>query len=478
MNIKFVIPTLLAAASLSLVSCKKWLDVNPKTQIRESVLLSDEQGFKDALTGVYLKMGGNALYGQNLTMGFIDALAQRYTVSATTHIFYQSAYKFNYAETGAKNYISAIWGGLYSAIANANNILTQIDDKKELFSGNNFNQVKGEALALRALMHFDVLRMFGSSPAVDLQKKSVPYVTRFGMDVYPLLTLNAVMDSCLKDLAAAEQLLSNDKEIRNAYNQDPFLSYTRNHMNYWAVKGLQARIYLYRGDKANAMNAALAVINNKGDRFPFVNITQAAASSNRDRLYYSEHLFGLYAYKLKTYTEAYTKTNTAGGTPTTATSATNLNALYEISSGGSSDIRYNYLFQAYSSSYATSKYWQDDIASGSGYDYLKNLVPLIRLSELYYIAAECAGSVADGVSYLNTIRTARGLGALATTISAATFTAEILKEYKKEFYAEGQLFYYFKRLNAAKIDGNTLAAGEAVYVLPMPDNEIEFANRF
>lgn len=478
MNIKFVIPTLLTAASLSLMSCKKWLDVSPKTQIRESVLLSDEQGFKDALTGVYLKMGANTIYGQNLTMGFLDALAQRYTVSATTHTFYQSAYKFNYADVSAKNYISAIWGGLYSAIANANNIITQIDDRKELFSGNNFNQVKGEALALRALMHFDVLRMFGASPAVDLQKKSIPYVTRFGVDVYPLLPIAAVMDSCLKDLADAEQLLSNDKEIRNAYNQDAFLSYTRNHMNYWAVKGLQARIYLYRGDKVNALNAALAVINNKGDRFPFVNTTQAGATTNRDRLYYSEHLFALYAYKLKAYTEAYTKTNTAGGTPTTVTSSTNLNTLYEISSGGSSDIRYNYQFQAYSSSYATSKYWQDDIVTSSAYDYLKNLVPIIRLSEMYYIAAECASGAAEGVAYLNVIRAARGLGALATTISSTTLTAEILKEYKKEFYAEGQLFYYFKRLNAAKIDGNTLAAGEAVYVLPMPDNEIEFANRF
>lgn len=467
-------PVLLMAASVAMVGCKKWLDVSPKTQIRESVLLSDEQGFKDALTGTYLKMGGNALYGQNLTMGFLDALAQRYAVSSSSHTFYQSAYRFNYTDNSAKNYISAIWGGLYSTIANTNNILTQIDEKKGVFSNNNFNQIKGEALALRALLHFDVLRMFGASPAVDLQRKSVPYVTRFGVSVYPLLPIAAVADSCLKDLAEAEQLLSYDKEVRNAFNQDPFLSYTRNHMNYWSVKGLQARIYLYKGEKANALNAALAVINNKGDRFPFVSGTSAGATVNRDRLYYTEHLFGLYTYKLKAYTEAYTKTNVVGGTPTTATTATNLNNLYEISSGGSSDIRYNYLFTAFASSYATTRYWQDDL----NFEYLKNLVPVIRLSEMYYIAAECAGTPEAGVGYLNTIRSARGLSTLATTISATALTTEILKEYKKEFYAEGQLFYYFKRLNAAKIDGNSLAAGEAVYMFPMPDNEIEFANRF
>lgn len=477
MKMKSIIPILLVL-SVALVSCKKWLDVNPKTQIRESVLLSDEQGFKDALTGVYLKMGGSDTYGRNLTMGFLDALAQRYTVSATSHIFYQSAYKFNYTDASAKNYISAIWGGLYATVANVDNILTQIDEKKSVFTANNYNQVKGEALALRALLHFDVLRMFGVAPAVDMERKSIPYVTRFGVEVYPLLTVNAAIDSCLKDLSEAEQLLANDKAVRVQYSQDPFLSYTRNHLNYWAVKGLQARVYLYKGDKTNAMAAAQEVINNKGDRFPFVSATQAAATSNRDRLYTTEHLFALYAYKLKDYTEAYTKTSTANGTPTTVTSSTNYNTLYETSSGGSSDIRYNYLFTAYSSSYATSKYWQDNIAEGSGFDYLRNLVPVIRLSEVYYIAAECAATTEEGVAYLNTIRANRGLGALAVTISATTLTAEILKEYKKEFYAEGQLFYYFKRKNAAKIDGNSLAATEAVYVLPMPDNEVEFANRF
>lgn len=459
--------------------CKKWLDVNPKTQIRESVLFRDEQGFKDALTGVYLKMGDNALYGQNMTMGFMDALAQRYTVSASTHIFYQAAYRFNYADAGAKNYIAAMWSGLYGTIANVDNILTQVDDARQLFSANNYNQVKGEALALRALLHFDLLRMFGVAPVVDAQRKAIPYVTRFGMDVYPLLTVRAVADSCLADLQLAAQLLSGDKEVRNAYNQDPFLSFTRNHMNYWAVKGLQARIYLYMGDKANARNAALEVINNQNGRFPFVTTTAAGATANRDRLYYTEHLFALFVFNLKAYTESYTKTNVVNGVPTLATSNANYTALFETTSGGSSDIRYNYQFSAFSSSWATSKYWQDDIANaGTGQNVLSNLVPLIRLSEMYYIAAETAATAEEGVGFLNTIRANRGLGALPLTISPTNLTAEILKEYKKEMFAEGQLFYYFKRMNAPRIDGNSIAATESVYVFQLPDTEQEFAKRF
>lgn len=467
---------ILVAAMLATTGCKKWLDVSPKTEIREQIIFSDEQGFKDALIGTYTLMGGTNTYGTNLTMGVLDGMAQRYnTTSATTHSYYYPA-RYDYTNTASKNYIAAIWGGLYSAVANVNNILAQAEGKKEVFRGNNYSQVKGEALALRAFLHFDLLRMYGVAPVVDGNRKSIPYVTRFGIKAYPLLTVNEVIDSCLKDLSAAEQLLSNDKNVRLDFVTDPFLSYTRNHMNYWAVKGLQARIYLYRGDKTNALAAALEVINNQATYFPFVASSAASASTNRDRTYSTEHLFALNVFKLKDITDALTKTTTVGGIPTLAHTTSNINSLYESTAGGSADIRYVYLFTPYSTSSSSTKYWQDDIAPA--FEYLKGNLPLIRLSEMYYIAAESATTAADGVNYLNTVRLKRGLVALASTISATTLQAEILKEYKKEFYAEGQLFYYFKRLNAARVDGSTINMTEATYTFPLPEDEIEFAQRF
>lgn len=473
MNSRFFVNALLVAILLSAASCKKWLDVSPKTQIRESILLSDEQGFKDALIGVYTLMGGISVYGTNLTMGVLDGMGQRYNSAATTHIYYYPA-RYDYTATASKNFISAIWGGLYSGVANVNNILTQIDNKEEVFTPSNYKVIKGEALALRALLHFDLLRLYGVAPVSDGNRKSIPYVTKFGMEVYPLLTVNAVMDSCLKDLADAELLLGTDKTIRLENPADPFLSYTRNHMNYWSVKGLQARIYLYRNDKANALAAAREVINNQATYFPFVVPSAASATIDRDRTYATEHLFALNVFKLKSITESYTKTSTVGGVPTLAHTTTNINTLYESSSGGSSDLRYVYLFTAFSTSSATNKYWQDDLNIES----FKNNLPIIRLSEMYYIAAESAATPAEGVDYLNTIRTKRGLVALNTAITATALQAEILKEYKKEFYAEGQLFYYFKRLNAARVDGSTVNMTDATYTFPLPENEIEFANRF
>ncbi|HUP13000.1 MAG TPA: RagB/SusD family nutrient uptake outer membrane protein, partial [Niastella sp.] len=248
--------------------------------------------------------------------------------------------------------------------------------------------------------------------------------------------------------------------------------------NYWAVKGLQARIHLYKGDKTAALAAALEVINDGGSQFPFVTPAAAAAVNNRDRAYATELLFSIYAYKLEDYAKDYFKTEAVNGTPVLYTSTTDLNTLYETANGGSTDIRYLYWFNAYGSGYSATKYWQNDYSEQEPVAQLTGLIPVIRLSEMYYIATECAATPAEGVAYINVIRNKRGIPALSTTISAAALEAEILKEYKKETYAEGQLFYYFKRKNSTRVDGSNITMNDATWILPVPDDEVEFANRF
>mgnify|MGYP003307262422 CR=1 FL=1 len=67
------------------------------------------------------------------------------------------------------------------------------------------------------------------------------------------------------------------------------------------------------------------------------------------------------------------------------------------------------------------------------------MVPLIRLSEVYLIAAEATGDV----TYLNRLRNTRGI---SRVYDLSEVTVEALQEeYAKEFFAEGQLFYFYKR---------------------------------
>ena len=473
MKTTYILYLLLPIFLITSGGCKKWLDVSPKTQVRETEMLKDEQGFKDAITGIYIKMTDASLYGQTLTMGFTDILAQRYNTSSTTSPYYYIS-SFKYTSTDAKNTIANIWTNMYGTIANVNNMLKVIDSKKEVFYGNNYARIKGEALGLRAFLHFDLLRMFGAAPVTGAQRKSIPYVTTFSVKVSPLLTVQNVIDSCLKDLHEAEVLLATDKTIRDTYDQDPFLSFTRNHINYWAVKGLEARIHLYNNDKLNALAAALEVINNHEQNFPFVDKASAASTVNRDRSYAREQLFTLNVYKIKDYADACFTASYVSTPPLSMTSKA-FNTLYETAQGGSSDIRFNYQYVTYGSAIATAKYSMDNINTFNYF--LLNNMPVIRLSEMYYIAAEAADKPETGVTYLNEVRTHRGLKALPLNIAAEVLKTEILKEYKKECYAEGQLFYYFKRLNAPKIDGSTLLTSDAIYIFPLPDNEIEFGNR-
>ena len=65
--------------SLFAFGCNDWLDVQPKSQVKEEDLFSSESGFRDALTGIYALMGRVETYGGNSTMGFMDMLAQTYS---------------------------------------------------------------------------------------------------------------------------------------------------------------------------------------------------------------------------------------------------------------------------------------------------------------------------------------------------------------------------------------------------------------
>ena len=105
----------LLVLSFFTAGCQDWLNVQPKTSVQEEDIFSTEYGFKDVLTGFYIDMGSQDLYGKNLTYGFVDFLAKRYdnTVVASELYNYQGEYK---------NTKDAIWKKGYNIIANINNL--------------------------------------------------------------------------------------------------------------------------------------------------------------------------------------------------------------------------------------------------------------------------------------------------------------------------------------------------------------------
>jgi len=414
------------ATALSLGSCKKWVDVEAPLQVNENELLSNEQGFKDVLNGVYLHMGTRALYGRDLTIGMMSVLGRSYdtTISpAIGNYFYQSV-RYNFQDAELKASFKNIWDSLYFSIGNLNNLLANVETRKSILSGNGYNAIKGEALGLRAFLHFDLLRMFAPSPAASgLNALAIPYVTKVTPYASPVLSTGGILDSCINDLLQAETLLGTTEV-------------TSSRLNLWAAKGLLARIYLYKGDLANAQSKALSVINS--NRFPL-------ATSNSDLIYTREHLFSLFSNNALAL--AYNKT-VLNNTPPLGFTTQNQTALFVTGSGSTTDWRRAFLDPstgvALGNTISARKFYSANQAS-------LNVLPIIRATEMYYIAAEASSALQDSLTATNLLDSVRVHRNLLKYTQAAlrrdSIIVEIGKEYHKEFMGEGQVFYYYKRKN-------------------------------
>jgi starch-binding outer membrane protein, SusD/RagB family len=113
------------------------------------------------------------------------------------------------------------------------------------------------------------------------------------------------------------------------------------------------------------------------------------------------------------------------------------------------------------------------------YNVSQNLMPLIRLSELILMAAECSNTLEEGKAYLNMLRLARNAVDL-NPANATQLKEFITREFRKEVVGEGQMFFYFKRNAMTTIPTNvwgdppaqTKSISLLNYVVPLPASEV------
>jgi hypothetical protein len=477
-TITHYILTALAAVVL-LSSCKKWLDVQPKDKFTEPQLFTNLEGASATLNGIYLLLSDAPLYGRNLTMTIPEILAQRYNIG--TQHNYTRYQNYQYGEADVKASMESIWQSAYVAIVNANQFVHNLD----VYTGADIRAadadiMRGEAIGIRALLHFDMLRMFGPIyNTTDSATKSIPYYRMPSTSIAPLLPAKQVVDSILDDLSVAEKLLEKDPittqgvvKIVVGDGRD-FFRNRNQRINYYAIKALQARVHLYRNNKTEALKAAKAVIDNGSKWFPWLNPSRIISDRvNPDRIFSPELVFclfniNLYNVNKNIFAPEVTDQNIM------APNDTRLKAIYE---SNESDYRYNPLWILPSvggKTYKTFYKYTDVTAIDSSFRFK---VPMIRLSEMYYIAAEAEPDATTARGYLNTVRRNRGLADLATS---ASVTTELQKEYQKEFFGEGQLFFYYKRKNVTTIPNSAATSGNitmsaAKYVIPLPLSETQY----
>ncbi len=480
----------IAIIFLLMTSCNDWLDIQPEATVSDNELFSTKEGFQEAINGIYTRCSQGELYGGELTVGLPDVMAQNYTNTVYDYTGYLKTSQFDFTDQTFKDRRDNIWSAAYNAIANCNLILENIDNRKELFTEDEFGIIKGEALALRAYIHFDMLRLFGPSYLVGASQEAIPYVTSYSNKVTQLSTVEEAITKVLADLNEAKGLMTGDPILADDYkvgypddedateesNADLFMQNRRHRLNYYAVCGELARVYLYKGDYTNALTNALEVINS--EKFPWTESSDLLESDpqKKDRIMYKELIFGWYAEAQKT--PLYNRFNSTDSGQ--FIDYDNARSFYEVASVGAEDFRFKVWFSQVSNSdgirYKIMKYMRDDDVN---LHYL--MLPGIRLSEMYYIAAESSYGTNSGQAweYLNTVRFQRGIGTNLDGSSGSSFQSEILKEYRKETYAEGQLYFAYKRLNESIIgqSNSIFAASPDIFVIPLPDDEIEYANR-
>lgn len=436
------------AASLS--SCvNDWLDVAPSDGTDADAALTSSSDLDAARTGMYKALKGNS--------SFVDYYGQQFFVYGDVHAgddyqynnitgsnrasFY---YDMNYQTASEFNTSTVSWQSPYVVIGRANRIIAAAEGGKlsdAVEAKAKIEQYAAESKVLRALAHFDLVRIYGK-----------PYTEDQGASLgVPLVT--GVLESNAKPARStvAEVYTQVVKDLTEAISSNALATETKpGYVSVWGAKAILSRVYLNMGDYANALSVAEDIIKNSG-----------AALWTRDQY------FKAWDASTPNESEFLFRLNVAGSDDNN-----DLNGIgnlqqrdgykemvatkkfVDMLTSDPKDVRNDMFLPAKAEKevavYGTNKVFLNKLR-GQGGD-LRNvtIVPIIRLSEVYLTAAECAFRNNDktkAVEYLNDLVKNR------TTAEASLATVDnitldrILIERRKELIGEGQRYFDALRNN-------------------------------
>lgn len=434
------------AASLS--SCvNDWLDVAPSDGTDADAALTSSSDLDAVRTGMYKALKGNS--------SLVDYYGQQFFVYGDVHAgddyqynnlggsnrasFY---YDMNYQT--ASEFTNVAWKSPYIVIGRANRIIAAaeggaLSDAAEAKA--TIDQYAAEAKVLRALAHFDLVRIYGK-----------PYTEDQGASLgVPLVT--EVLESNAKPARStvAEVYTQVVKDLTEAISSNALATETEpGYVSVWGAKAILSRVYLNMGDYANALSVAEDIIKNSG-----------AALWTRDQY------FKAWDASTPNESEFLFRLNVAGSTDNN-----DLNGIgnlqqrdgykemvatkkfVDMLTSDPKDVRNDMFLPAKAEKevavYGTNKVFLNKLRGQGGNLRNVTIVPIIRLSEVYLTAAECAFRNNDktkAVEYLNDLVKNR------TTTVASLATVDnitldrILIERRKELIGEGQRYFDALRNN-------------------------------
>ena len=486
---KYIIILSFLLSCIGLYSCTDWLDYKPNDKQSEEQQFSSKDGFYAAVNGVYNRMAGNSLYGKYLSYDMIDILGQYYAVEqkdeASYYAYLRALTEWDYSNETVISVLSSIWNEAYSTIMNINVVLKNIEEDAlgdRILPEQEYRMLKGEMLAARGMIHFDMLRLFGPIYSKNPEGRGIPYNESTDPQILSIFPASTVLtEYIIRDLVDAEALLLDSDPVltegpRAEYdyvNLDNSMRYRQLRLNYYAAVLLTARAYLWAGDYGHALTEARKLTDDPQVRefFPVVESgVLLGNSSDPDRMFSSECLFGYYNKNrglIYDYTFGGGNTNKALLMPRSGyvdailfsgywagdwrfqsqwTAGTTLegNASFQM-------IKFKEINESRRDEVINNKDENQLLQSQKFYG---TFCSLMKLSEAYYIAAECLGTTGSEVydlpaawEYLNQMFLDRGTYSWGTGNSETVFQDYLTKEYIREFIGEGQKFFFFKRRN-------------------------------
>jgi starch-binding outer membrane protein, SusD/RagB family len=473
-KLKYVSSFIIVAVVLA--CCAKKVDLNPTYTVNGDASFNTVDDYQAALLGAYARLKSADYYGTGGLEpdGYVtlpDMLSDN--LFETTESLANFTTLQRWAYTADNTNIENIWLAGYQVIQQANLVMRNID-KLAAANPGAVNRIKGQAIALRAHAHFDLLRWFGEDYNRNSTKLGVPYIEVYDIEQKPArLTVKQTLDKIEGDLKTAKALLSNtDQPIQSLTST---AGTARPYIDTLVVDAMLARMYNYSAVSDSAIKYASIAINARplASAASFPLIWQDASTA--------EVIWSVKFESINSSIGAsvfYSVGNRASYRPTT-----NLLNLYDQVN----DVRYASYFRNLlrGTSRTTTparlvviKYdaKQASVSKPDGIVDFK----AFRTGEMYLIRAEAyalKGNNVSALADLNALRTARGT-AVGVETGAALMTA-IFTERRKELVAEGHRFFDLKRttrtINRTTNCTNfcTLPSTAREWAFPIPQKEID-----
>lgn len=147
----------------SLGSCKKdFLELPPQSFISSATFYKTQEDFAQAINGTYAAL--RSLYSDAYVMGEMRSDNTHYIFKATDRggQNVQREQIADFLDDASNAFIANKWTSSYNIIARANQILAQIDAAS--FDNTAKNNIRGQALFLRAFSYYELVQYFGDVP--------------------------------------------------------------------------------------------------------------------------------------------------------------------------------------------------------------------------------------------------------------------------------------------------------------------------